>query len=119
MSRSSPSTATNSPYRLTSPRMEIAAEGSTGPEGAGSATTGADGERVTGEQCAPRPSASCRVPPWTCERRGAGGPFSGGDAVDDQRERLVVGVDADRALECLERPRDACCVVGLQLEQRL
>ena len=41
------------------------------------------------------------------------------DAVQDQRQRPVVGVDADRAVQRLQRPRDARRVVGLQLQQRL
>src|SRR5690349_16737108 len=104
MSRSRPSTAVAVPYCLTSPRIEIAAPGSSGSGAAGAApATGADEERVTERQSAPVS--------WVAR--------SGRDAVEDQGQGPVVGVDADRALQRLQRARDAGSVVGLQLEQRL
>src|SRR3954451_22450729 len=59
--------------------------------------------------------------PTGVRRSGCRGPLtpSGGDAVDEQRQRLVSGVDAEGTLERLERAGDAGRVVGAQLEQRL
>src|SRR6476469_923994 len=130
MSRSSPSTAVNWPYRFPRPRMEMAASGSSGARG--SAPTAGWVVLVTKAECPipvvpsgprrgpHRRDAAARRRRGTARGRGAARRVAVSlDAVEDQRQRLVVGVHADRSLERLQRPRDAVRVVGLQLQKWL
>src|SRR5688500_6712687 len=113
--------------------MEIAASRSIGSPGCGPPRTGAVADGLVTRTKVPTtvvPSGPRRGP----RRRDAAAPRRRGtargrgaarkvamslDAVQDQGQRLVVGVDPDGTLERLQRPRDPGRVVGLQLDQRL